>query len=82
MLLLATLTPHICLINNLRLDQLFNDILKCDEPNGLIERISLSLRVDTMHKSHVAFYAWNKPGKSHSYKDWKYIWIWKEIFQF
>ena len=68
MLLLATLTPHICLINNLRLDQLFNDILKCDEPNGLIERISLSLRVDTMYKSHVAFYAWNKPVISHSCK--------------
>ena len=68
MVLLATLTPHICLINNLRLDQLFNYILKCDEPNGLIERISLSLRVDTMHKSHVAFYAWNKPGTSHSCK--------------
>lgn len=58
MLLLATLTPHICLINNLRLDQLFNDILERDEPNGLIERISLSLRVNTMHKGHVAFYAW------------------------
>lgn len=68
MLLLATLTPHICLINNLRLDQLFNDILKCDKPNGLIERISLSLRVDTMHEGHVPFYAWNKLGISLSFK--------------
>lgn len=53
----ARLTEHVGLIHDLLLNQLLNDVLEGDQAQHLVEGVTVTLAVDTLHKRHVALVA-------------------------
>lgn len=49
----AVVSVHVSFVNDLRLNQFLDNVFKRDQPNGLIERITITGTIHSVHKGHV-----------------------------